>query len=136
MVSRERQTFKCFGCGVGGDVIAFAMEYEKMDFRDAIKDLSSRYHFDLTPYKSDKLESYHDTKDQREKIKLINKLATTRFSQQLIDNREASDYIHDRRQLDDEVIRRWQIGYAPNNGQLLNQYLQSKGFSITDLTEA
>lgn len=138
MVSRERQSYKCFGCWLGGDVISFVMEYDKMDFWDAIKELATRYHFDLTPYKSDKsaIDSYIDTKDQREKLKLINKLTSKRFTEQLNQSPEASDYIHDRRQLDDETIARWQIGYAPSNGQLLNQYLQSKGFTIADLNEA
>lgn len=130
--------YKCFGCWLGGDVISFVMEYEKIDFRDSVKELATRYHFDLTPYKSEKssIEWYLDTKDQREKLKLINKITTKRFTEQLTQSWEASDYVHDRRHLDDDVIARRQIGYAPNNGQLLNQHLQSKWFTITDLTEA
>jgi DNA primase len=138
MVSRDRQTYKCFGCWLGGDVISFVMEYEKMDFWDAIKELATRYHFDLTPYKSEKssIEWYLDTKDQREKLKLINKLTSKWFHEQLTKHPEASDYVHDRRHLDDDVIARRQIGYAPSNWQLLNQYLQSKWFTIEDLTQA
>jgi DNA primase len=59
------------------------MEYEKVDFWDAIKELATRHHFDLTPYQTEKTDSYHDNKDQREKLKLINKLTTKRFSEQL-----------------------------------------------------
>jgi DNA primase len=138
MVSRDRQTYKCFWCWLGGDVISFVMEYEKMDFWDAIKELATRYHFDLTPYKSEKssIDSYIDTKDQREKLKLINKLTSKWFHEQLAKHPEASDYTHDRRHLDDDIIARRQIGYAPSNWQLLNQYLQSKWFTVTDLTEA
>lgn len=136
MVSQDKQMYKCFGCWLGGDVISFVMEYDKVDFWDAVKELSTRYHFDLTSYQSDKLEDYHDTKDQREKIKLINKLTTKRFCDQLAQHPHASDYVYDRRHMDDETIARWRVWYAPSNGQLLSQYLQSKGFATTDLTEA
>lgn len=136
MVSQDKQIYKCFGCWLGGDVISFVMEYDKLDFWDAVKELATRHHFDLTPYQTDKLDSYHDTKDQREKLKLINKLTSAWFHEQLSKHPEASDYVHDRRQLDDEVITRWQIGYAPSNGQLLSQYLQSKWFTTADLSEA
>jgi len=85
------------------------MEYDKVDFWDAVKELSARYHFDLTSYQSDKLEDYHDTKDQREKLKLINKLTSKWFTDQLAQHPHASDYVHDRRHLDDETITRWNV---------------------------
>ena len=104
------------------------MEHDKMDFRDAVKELATRYHFDLTPYKNEQsnMEGYFSGKDQREKLKLINKLTAKWFQEQLSKHSEASDYVHNRRQLTDDTINQRQIGYAPANSQVLLAYLQSK----------
>jgi len=136
MVSQDKQIFKCFGCGVGGDMITFMMEYEKMDFRDAVKELATRNNFDLTPYQSDSDSSYQDNKDEREKLKRINKLSTQRFVEQLVKDTVATTYLSEQRNISEAISERRQLWYAPNNGQALVAHLQSKWFTIADLTDS
>ena len=50
MVSPTKQIFKCFGCGKGGNVLTFMQEIEKIDFRDAVKELAKMQHIDLEKY--------------------------------------------------------------------------------------
>jgi len=109
MVSQDKQIFKCFGCGVGGDMITFMMEYEKMDFRDAVKELATRNNFDLTPYQSDSDSSYQDNKDEREKLKRINKLSTQRFVEQLVKDTVATTYLSEQRNISEAISERRQL---------------------------
>ena len=50
MVSPTKQIFKCFGCGKGGNVLTFIQEIERIDFRDAVKELAKQQHIDLEKY--------------------------------------------------------------------------------------
>ncbi len=129
MVSPERGSWHCFGCGKGGDIFTFVQEMEGMEFREALKYLADRAGVILTSYKSD-IDS-----SQRNRIKDINTEAARFFYNFLIKMataKPAMDYLL-KRGLKTETIDEWQIGFVPEQWDLLTQYLLKKGFAIDDL---
>lgn len=102
MVSEVKQIFKCFGCGKGGNIITFAMEYERLDFVDTLKLLAQSAHLDL-----DRYPSYHSdpaVKESKQQTKSINQLAAQYFSNNLQSNPSALEYLH-QRHIDDQIIQ-------------------------------
>jgi DNA primase len=135
MVSPTKQIFKCFGCGKGGNVITFVQEIERIDFRDAIKELAKQTNIDLSKYQTDP-KKYEKRNDGKEKVKRIHKIAQKFFLEQLEKNPEAKKYLIEERKLDEETIKKFGIGYSPNSHYAMIQELKSKGFSDQDLIEA
>jgi DNA primase len=135
MVSPSKQIFKCFGCGKGGNVITFIQEIERIDFRDAAKELAKQANIDLAKYQIDPKKN-DDRQDEKEKIKRIHKLAQKFFIEQLEKHPSAKKYLIEGRKLDEKIIKEFGIGYAPDSHYALIQELKSKGFSDQDLIEA
>jgi DNA primase len=103
IVSPQKQIFKCFGCGVGGNVFTFVQEIEKIDFRDAVKLLAEHLHLDMPQYKTTSSASqYHH--DEKEKLKRMHKLAQDFFVKHLQQHKEAMTYLKEKRKLSDEII--------------------------------
>ena len=129
MVSPERGSWHCFGCGKGGDIFSFIEEMEGMEFKEALKYLANRAGVVLTSYKSDVDSSL------RNRLKDINAEAARFFYNFLIKMaaaKPAMDYLI-KRGLKQETIDEWQIGFIPEQWDLLTQYLLKKGFGIDDL---
>lgn len=125
MVSPTKQIFKCFGCGKGGNLITFVQEIERIDFRDAIKELAKQANIDLTKYQDEKYNNQAYV-DGKEKIKRIHKLAQQFFVDELAKSIVAISYLKEKRKLDEETIETFGIGYAPDSHYSLLQYLKSK----------
>ncbi|MBI5222769.1 MAG: DNA primase [Candidatus Magasanikbacteria bacterium] len=130
MVNSERQGWHCFGCGKGGDIFTFVQEMEGMEFKEALKYLANRAGVQLTT-------SYRSEIDgsQKNRLKDINVEAARFFHSFLLKMptaRPAMDYLTGRG-LKSETIDEWQIGFVPEQWDLLTQYLLKKGFSIDDL---
>lgn len=129
MVNSERQGWHCFGCGKGGDIFTFIQEMEGMEFKEALKHLANRAGVQLTSYRSDVDSS------QKNRLKDINIEAARFFHNFLLKMpaaKSAMDYLINRG-LKNETIEEWQIGFIPEQWDLLTQYLLKKGFSIDDL---
>ena len=130
MVSRERNSWHCFGCSKGGDIFSFAQEIEGMEFVEALRLLAERAGVPLTFRPGEK-----ETSSQRTRIKDIN-VAAARFWHNFLlrmpQAKVALDYLY-KRGLKDETIAAWAIGFIPEQWDLLTQYLLKKGQSIDDL---
>ncbi|MEI6673411.1 MAG: DNA primase [bacterium] len=135
MVSPSKQIFKCFGCGKGGNIITFMQEIERIDFRDAAKELAKQANIDLAKYQIDP-HKHDDRQDEKEKIKRIHKIAQKFFVEQLEKHPEAKKYLHEQRKLSDQMIKDFGIGYAPDSHYTMIQELKSKGFIDKDLIES
>ncbi|HAT03201.1 MAG TPA: DNA primase [Candidatus Magasanikbacteria bacterium] len=130
MASRERQSWHCFGCGKGGDIFTFVEEMEGMEFREALKYLADKAGIQLTNNFQNEVQS-----SQKNRIKEINRAAALFFHNFLLRmdaSKIAREYLHTRK-LTDETIIEWQIGFIPDQWDLLTQYLLKKGFAIDDL---
>ena len=133
MANRERQSWHCFGCSKGGDIFSFLEEIEGMEFVEALRMLAERAGVQLAFKGGSREES-----SQKTRIKDINTAATRFFYNFLIKmpaSKSALGYLHERG-LKNETIEEWQIGYVPDQWDLLTQYLLKKGHGIDDLVAA
>ena len=111
-VSAEKQFYHCFGCGAHGTVIGFLMQYEKMEFLDAVADLAQRAGLELP--REAKKEHEPGSADLHE----LMQRAARFFEQNLADNARAKAYVQ-RRGIDAEVCAKFSLGYAPDAWEAL-----------------
>lgn len=126
MVNPDKQIFHCFGCGVGGDVFAFIMKYEGLDFPHAVESLADRYGVVLTQ-KGQSAESVAKNKSEKEILYKINQLAARFYFENLktSEGQRGLDYLK-KRDIRSEMIRESLLGYAPQSGKALYQLLVEK----------
>ncbi|KKW42004.1 MAG: primase protein [Candidatus Magasanikbacteria bacterium GW2011_GWA2_56_11] len=130
MVNRERQSWHCFGCSKGGDAFTFVEEMEGMEFVEALKYLANRAGVALSAAEKNSVET-----SQRNRLKEINREAARFFHNFLLKMeaaRPAREYLAGRA-LGEETLEEWQIGFVPDQWDLLTKYLLKKGYSIDDL---
>jgi len=130
MVNRERQNWHCFGCAKGGDIFTFVQEIEGMEFREALKYLADKAGVQLTNTFQNQAET-----SLKNRLKEINKDASHFFYNFLLKmpaSKDAREYLQNRG-LTQETIDNWQIGFVPEQWDLLTQYLFKKGHAIDDL---
>ncbi len=128
-VSQSKQMYYCFGCGQGGNIFTFIMEYENYSFQEALKFLADRA--GVTLPETEMTPEMKKNQDLRSKLLDINKMAAKYFYYQL--RREngaiAMKYLKDR-QLSDDTIRKFGLGFSNKYSNDLYKYLKSQG--ITD----
>jgi DNA primase len=124
-VSPERQVYHCFGCGVGGSAITFVMQYEKLSFPEAVKQLAERLGIKIELERIDvKHQPLYDACE----------FAATFFTQQLAKYSVAVNYLL-RRGMKDETVARFRLGYAPG-GNTLKAQANRQGFNDEILLKA
>ena len=127
-VSPGKQMYYCFGCGAGGNVITFLMEYENQTFPEAVRTLAQRAGIAL-PEADDSKEA-RQADSRRAKLLEINKEAAKYFYYQLRTERGSVGMESLRkRELSDETMNHFGLGYANKYSNDLIQYLKSKGYS-------
>ena len=133
-VSPGKQMYYCFGCGAGGNVITFVMEYENYSFVEAVKMLADRVGITLPEVEYTK--EAKAAADLKNTLLEINRLAANYFYYQLKQphGKIGYDYLK-RRQLTDETIKRFGLGFANKTSNDLYQYMRSKGYSDAILKE-
>ena len=127
-VSPGKQMYYCFGCGAGGNVITFLMEYENQTFPEAVRMLAQRAGIALPEVDDSKEARQADSR--RAKLLEINKEAAKYFYYQLRTERGSvgMEYLR-KRELSDETMNHFGLGYANKYSNDLIQYLKSKGYS-------
>lgn len=134
-VSGAKQLYHCFGCGVGGNVITFVMEYENFTFLEAVKLLGERA--GMTLPESSASSEERANRDIKEKLLEINKLAATYYFRQLKSDKGklGLDYLR-KRQLSESTIIQFGLGYAPQSTGELYRLLKEKGYDDAILKES
>lgn len=130
MVTRERQGWHCFGCGKGGDIFTFVQEIEGMEFVEALRFLATRAGVELTGRIRSDVEM-----NEKNRIKNINAKAAYFFHNVLTQMDIAHDarvYV-EKRGLTSDTIEEWQVGFVPDQWDLLTKYLLTKGCAIEDM---
>ena len=127
-VSRQKQMYYCFGCGAGGNVYTFLMEYENFSFVEAVKYLADRAGIELPEAEYSK--EAKAKADLKTSILEVNKTAAKYFYAQLKSERgiQAYTYLKDRG-LSDETITAFGLGYSNKYSDDLYKYLRGKGYS-------
>lgn len=134
VVSSERQIFHCFGCGKGGDIFKFLMEYDNLTFPESLKDLADRAGVKLTvsPFRSDK-------EKRQEAIYALNHLSSQFYNYLLLSHpsgKRALDYLVKVRKLSVPLIKTFSLGFAPGNDALVKYLVGKKRYRQEDLVNA
>lgn len=135
MVHRERQIYRCFGCGENGDIFDFVQKHEGMDFYDSLKFLAERAGITL---KTRDPQQAQLQKESKTELLDLNQTLAKLYHQLLLTHRagaQARSYIKNRK-ITDETVKKFQIGYAPQHIDRVKDYLNKMGFSDKDLTQA
>ena len=134
-VSPGKQMYYCFGCGAGGNVYTFIQEYENYTFPEAVKMLADRAGVNLPEIEYS--EEAKKAESKRSRLLEINKEAAKYFYFQLRARQGETGYRYLRdRQLSDETIKKFGLGFANKTSNDLVQYLRSKGYSPELIHEA
>src|SRR5438270_12692146 len=132
-VSPQRQTFHCFGCGAGGSVFRFVMEYEHVDFPAAVRKLAARAGITIVEKRgaADEDRQY----ETRRKLLKLHAEAAEWFHENLT-KREigepARKYLKERG-ITGEIAKRWQLGYAPEEWDAFGSWARGRGYNARHL---
>ena len=134
-VSPGKQMYYCFGCGAGGIVRTFVMEYENYTFQEALQSLADRAGVTLP-----KMEYSKEAREQAEfraRLLEVNKLAANYFYYQMKQpqGKIAYEYFHDKRKLTDETMLRFGLGYSNKTSDDLYRFLKEKGYDDAFLSQ-
>lgn len=132
VVSPAKGTWHCYGCHEGGDAIAFLRKFHNLEFIDAVKKLASFNNFTITEVKADP-EAEKNTK-LREELYKLNEFALKYYQDQLLQNKDALDYISSR--LSIENISLWRIGFAPSGWNSFFDHARKAGYREEFLIDA
>lgn len=114
-VSPSKEIYKCFGCGKSGNAIGFVMEHEKYTYVEALKWLAQRYNVEIE--ETETSPEYKEQQQLADSLHIVNQFAVKYFQQQLLESDEgvqhALSYLQERG-FNDETIKRFQLGYCPN----------------------
>lgn len=126
-VSAGKQMYHCFGCGVSGNVYTFVMSYENYTFPESVKMLAQRAGVNLPEVEY--TEEMRRKENRRARLLEVNKEAARFFYYQLRSQHGSIGYQYlQRRELNDETMKKFGLGYAGKSGAFLVQYLRQKGF--------
>lgn len=130
MVSEDKQIWHCFGCQKGGDIFGFVMEIEGLEFRDALKLLAEKAGVELRKI---------DYKQAEQKNRTIDILEmATKFYQahllQTVSGKKILAYLKERG-INEESIKNFRLGYAPNGWKNILNFLIKKGFTQEEISK-
>jgi len=133
VVSPERQIFHCFGCGKGGTIFDFIMEYHHVDFPEALEDLAQLAGVTLTRRPTESAES-----SLKQKIYAVNHLASEFYHYILTKHplgEKGLSYLKNRG-VSEKSMKTFMLGYSPNGWEGLYKYLHKKGYDEELLEKA
>lgn len=134
-VSPGKQIYYCFGCGAGGNVISFVMQYENYTFQEAVKFLAKKAGIQLP--EAEYSEETRKKENKRARLLQVNKEAATYFFHQLrSENGRAGWQYLKKRELSDETIRKFGLGFANMISNDLVKFLKSKGYEDEVIRDA
>jgi len=131
MVSQEKGIYKCFGCGESGDVIAFVMKTQNMNFVEAVEYLANRANIPVP----ERDESYDPEREEKKRLYALNREAAIYFYRNLKRARDAYAYFR-KRNLSIETIQTFGLGYSSDEWQELKEAMLKKGFTEEEMLHA
>ncbi len=130
MVSQSKQIFHCFGCNAGGDIFGFVMKYENITFQEALKLLAKKAGVKLTEYKFEKALT-----EKKDRLSAIQKTALDFYRKSFKESKKAREYLKNRN-ISNEMIEAFSLGYAQKEWKLLYSHLREKGFEDSIITQS
>lgn len=134
-VSPEKQIYKCFGCGVSGDLFEFVMKMEGLSFPEAARRLADRAGVELNEEPLTPEEEQRNR--EREHLLRINEVACAYYQQQLLESPQAEGarrYLK-KRGYDRQMAETYRLGFAPDGWENLSRHLADQGFDATKVRQ-
>ena len=127
----DTQSFYCFGCGAGGSVIQFIMLMEHLDFQESVRFLAQRAGIAMPE------DSFDRTADEKQRLLEINREAARFYRDILISDKGSEGWNYLRgRGLSENTIRKYGLGYAPDDWSTLKNHMLAKGYAEQELLSA
>ncbi|MCR4260746.1 MAG: DNA primase [Candidatus Colwellbacteria bacterium] len=128
MVSPDRQMWRCFGCGEGGDIFKFVMRYENLEFYEALRVLAEKAGVDL---------KHGSSADQRQLNNLYELVSAAKeiFEEHLKSSKEAIAYLKER-SITGQTAKEFELGFSPDQTDTVTMGLVNKGFRMEDIVRA
>jgi len=132
MVSPEKQIWHDFSSGKGGNMFSFVMEMEGLDFKGALELLARKAGVDLDQYHG------RSSSNNKEKARLheVLELAAKFYQVQFKNSQSTIEYVSKKRRFSRETASEWLLGYSPNTGSALCDFLRKRGFSPSEIKAA
>ncbi len=131
VVSPTKNFFHCFGCHKKGNAVSFLMEHEKLSFVEALRWIAKKYNIEIE--ETETSATYKEQQMTSESLLIINKCAHHFFQQQLTETEEGKNialtYLKDKRRFNEEVIKKFEIGFNPHHYHALSQTLIQQQFN-------
>jgi DNA primase len=135
-VSPEKRIYKCFVCGAGGNAFTFVMDYEKVPFLKAVKTVCDISGIEVPKLNKLASETKNIKDDEKRQYLLLDAIQTYyAFQLKVSAGEQALNYLKNRH-INEEIIKRFQIGFSLPDGKLLVNYLTSKGFTIDEILKS
>lgn len=139
-VSPAKNIYKCFGCGKAGDPVRFLMDYQQLSYPDALRYLAKKYNIEIEEtYQSDQQKQEEQEKfNLTESIHIANTFAQHFFSDYMVNNeagRIGWAYLKERG-FAQSTIEKFQLGFAPDGGDVLTKHAMQNGFQLDVLKKA
>ncbi len=136
IVNPQRQSFHCFGCGAGGGVFRFVMDYENIEFPDAVRRLAERAGI---PVIEEQAGADAERKfSRRKRLLTLHQLAAAWFSHNLLKSQDAEParaYLKSR-DLNITIAKSWKLGWAPDSWDAFSKWALGEGYSENELIES
>jgi DNA primase len=133
MVSPEKQIWHDFSSAKGGSMFGFVMEMEGVDFKEALEILARKAGVDLEQYRGTRAGGRGK---EKERLYELLDLAAKFYQAQLKNNHAALEYVLKKRGFAKETALEWRLGYSPDGGTALVDFLKSRGFSEHEIKDA
>lgn len=138
-VNPVRNIYKCFGCGKGGDSVGFVMEHEKMNYPEALRYLAKKYNIEIEEVYDRDAEEEKKLESERESLYIVNAYAQKFFTEALLGSDEGRSiglsYFKERG-LSDEIIQKFQLGYAPEGKTVFTDSAVKEGYNLDYLVKS
>ncbi len=138
-VSQDKQLYYCFGCGAGGNSYKFLMEIGKQSFAEVVLDLARRYQIEVKTVEPEQRQEIQRQLSVRDELYRILAVAASFYQHALYQSQgeEALNYLREQRNLEDETIKNFQLGYAPAGWETLYRYLvETKRYPVNFVEQA
>ena len=132
-VSPDKHIWHDFSSNKGGDIFTFIMEVEGFNFRESLEHLARKAGVDLSVYDN---KGDQEIAQRKKRLLLAHDFAAIYYQQSLIKNEHALNYVFKKRGLSKQIVQDFKVGYAPDSGDALVQFLKKKGFSSLELEQA
>ncbi|MFV0289738.1 MAG: DNA primase [Mangrovibacterium sp.] len=130
-VNPSRNICKCFSCGEGGNPVSFLMKHLQMTFPEALRWLANKYNIEIE--EEEENDEQKQERDKRESMMLVTDLAQKYFSKELLESNEGRtvglSYLR-HRGLTDDVIKKFNLGYCPDNKDTFTQHALKEGYRM------